>query len=102
VDDILYANEEDIRYVTTAPGYSSANALDTLEEVAAEVLPQGVGYAWANMSYTEKIAAAAIPKSRRLMAITENTQNVLLGQHPRSLMIEARLEEAEEEAVSTE
>ena len=42
-----------------APGYSSADALDALEEVAAEVLPQGVGYAWANMSYQEKMAGGA-------------------------------------------
>jgi HAE1 family hydrophobic/amphiphilic exporter-1 len=42
-----------------APGYSSANALDALEEVAAEVLPRGVGYAWANMSYQEKMAGGA-------------------------------------------
>ena len=46
----------------------------------------------------EAIAAAAIPKSRRLMAITENTLNLLLGQHPRSLMIETRLEEVEPSA----
>jgi HAE1 family hydrophobic/amphiphilic exporter-1 len=42
-----------------APGYSSADALDALEEVAAEVLPQGIGYAWANMSYQEKMAGGA-------------------------------------------
>jgi HAE1 family hydrophobic/amphiphilic exporter-1 len=42
-----------------APGYSSADALDALEEVAGEVLPQGVGYAWANMSYQEKMAGGA-------------------------------------------
>jgi HAE1 family hydrophobic/amphiphilic exporter-1 len=42
-----------------AAGYSSADALNALEEVAAEVLPQGVGYAWANMSYQEKMAGGA-------------------------------------------
>jgi HAE1 family hydrophobic/amphiphilic exporter-1 len=42
-----------------APGYSSADALNALEEVADEVLPQGVGYAWANMSYQEKMAGGA-------------------------------------------
>ncbi len=41
----------------------------------------------------EAIAAAAIPKNRRLMAITENTLNLLLGQYPRILGIETRLEE---------
>jgi HAE1 family hydrophobic/amphiphilic exporter-1 len=42
-----------------APGYSSADALEALEEVADEVLPQGVGYTWANMSYQEKMAGGA-------------------------------------------
>jgi multidrug efflux system outer membrane protein len=41
----------------------------------------------------EAIAAAAIPKNRRLMAIAENTINLLLGQHPRSMLIETKLEE---------
>jgi HAE1 family hydrophobic/amphiphilic exporter-1 len=39
-----------------APGYSSAQALKALEETAAEVLPQSMGYAWANMSFQEKEA----------------------------------------------
>ncbi len=39
-----------------AAGYSSAQALNALEEVAAEVLPGDMGYAWANMSYQEKAA----------------------------------------------
>ena len=39
-----------------APGYSSAQALKALEETAAEVLPQTMGYAWANMSFQEKEA----------------------------------------------
>jgi multidrug efflux system outer membrane protein len=41
----------------------------------------------------EATAAAAIPKNRRMMAIAENTLNLLLGQHPRSLMIDTKLEE---------
>jgi HAE1 family hydrophobic/amphiphilic exporter-1 len=40
-----------------AEGYSSAQALAALEEVAKEVLPTGWGYDWANMSYQEKKAA---------------------------------------------
>lgn len=40
-----------------APGYTSAQALSTLEEVAAEVLPSDMGYAWSNMSYQEKRAS---------------------------------------------
>ncbi|MFM7230415.1 MAG: efflux RND transporter permease subunit [bacterium] len=42
-----------------APGYSSAQALDALEEVAKETLPQGWGYDWANMSYQEKKVGGA-------------------------------------------
>jgi HAE1 family hydrophobic/amphiphilic exporter-1 len=40
-----------------APGFSSAQALDALEEVAKQVLPPGMGYGWSNMSYQEKQAA---------------------------------------------
>lgn len=40
-----------------APGYSSDQALDALEEVAAQVLPAGMGYEWTNMSYQERKAS---------------------------------------------
>ena len=40
-----------------AEGYSSAQALDALEEVADATLPSDMGYAWANMSYQERVAA---------------------------------------------
>jgi HAE1 family hydrophobic/amphiphilic exporter-1 len=40
-----------------APGYTSAQALAALEEVAETALPSDMGYAWANMSYQEKQAA---------------------------------------------
>jgi HAE1 family hydrophobic/amphiphilic exporter-1 len=39
-----------------AAGYSSAQALSALEQVAEETLPADMGYAWANMSYQEKAA----------------------------------------------
>ncbi|RLA44852.1 MAG: hydrophobe/amphiphile efflux-1 family RND transporter, partial [Gammaproteobacteria bacterium] len=39
-----------------APGYSSAQALAALEEVAAEVLPDDMSYAWSGMSFQEKAA----------------------------------------------
>jgi len=42
-----------------ASGYSSAQALDALEEVAAEVLPFDMGYEWSNMSYQEKEASGS-------------------------------------------
>lgn len=37
-----------------AKGYSSAQALQALEEVASEVLPSDMGYAWNAMSFQEK------------------------------------------------
>jgi HAE1 family hydrophobic/amphiphilic exporter-1 len=39
-----------------AAGYSSAQALAALEEVADQTLPGDMSYAWANMSYQEKAA----------------------------------------------
>jgi HAE1 family hydrophobic/amphiphilic exporter-1 len=40
-----------------APGYSSGQAMAAMEEVAAEVLPAGMSYAWSDMSYQEKKAS---------------------------------------------
>ncbi|MEW6366993.1 MAG: multidrug efflux RND transporter permease subunit [Acidobacteriota bacterium] len=40
-----------------SPGYSSGQAMNALEEVAREVLPQEIGYDWADLSYQEKKAA---------------------------------------------
>jgi hydrophobic/amphiphilic exporter-1 (mainly G- bacteria), HAE1 family len=42
---------------TAAPGYSSGQALDALEQVAAQTLPREMGYDWADLSYQEKKAA---------------------------------------------
>jgi HAE1 family hydrophobic/amphiphilic exporter-1 len=42
---------------TPAPGYSSGQALDALEEVAHKALPPEMGYAWNALSYQEKVAA---------------------------------------------
>ncbi|HTR19484.1 MAG TPA: multidrug efflux RND transporter permease subunit [Gemmatimonadales bacterium] len=39
-----------------APGYSSAQALTALEEVAHQTLPPDMGYAWNAMSFQEKAA----------------------------------------------
>ncbi|HEX4823019.1 MAG TPA: multidrug efflux RND transporter permease subunit [Candidatus Polarisedimenticolaceae bacterium] len=44
-----------------APGYSSGQAMAALERVAAEVLPRGMGYEWADLSYQEKHAGSAGP-----------------------------------------
>ena len=38
---------------TSAPGYSSGEAIQALQEVAAEVLPAGYGYEFGGMSYEE-------------------------------------------------
>ncbi|MFC3614143.1 efflux RND transporter permease subunit [Lutimaribacter marinistellae] len=38
----------------TMPGVSSAEALERMEAIAAEVLPQGIGYEWTELSYQEK------------------------------------------------
>jgi hydrophobic/amphiphilic exporter-1 (mainly G- bacteria), HAE1 family len=37
-----------------APGYSSGQALDALEEVAKTTLPPEIGYDWADLSYQER------------------------------------------------
>ncbi len=42
-----------------APGYSSAEALDAVEEVANSSLPGDLGYAWNAMSYQEKVASGS-------------------------------------------
>jgi len=42
---------------SAAPGYSSGDALAALEEVARDVLPSEMGYAWNAMSYQEQAAA---------------------------------------------
>ncbi|MGM0426548.1 MAG: efflux RND transporter permease subunit [Thermodesulfobacteriota bacterium] len=40
-----------------ADNFTSAQALEALEETAARVLPDGMGYEWSNMSYQQKKAA---------------------------------------------
>jgi HAE1 family hydrophobic/amphiphilic exporter-1 len=40
-----------------APGYSSGQALDALEDVAAKTLPADMGYSWNGLSYQEKVAS---------------------------------------------
>ncbi len=38
----------------TAPGASSGQALDAMEEVAKEVLPRSMGYEWTSIAYQER------------------------------------------------
>ena len=42
---------------SAAPGYSSGQAMDALEEVAKTTLPPEMGYDWADLSYQEKQAS---------------------------------------------
>lgn len=42
---------------SAAPGYSSGQAMDALEEVAKTTLPAEMGYDWADLSYQEKQAS---------------------------------------------
>jgi len=44
-----------------APGYSSGQALDALEQVARETLPREVSYDWSDLSYQEKKAGGSGP-----------------------------------------
>ncbi len=46
---------------TTAPGYSSGQAMQALEEVAAEVLPSTFTYEWADLSREEKLSSGHTP-----------------------------------------
>jgi HAE1 family hydrophobic/amphiphilic exporter-1/multidrug efflux pump len=42
-----------------APGYSSGDAIEVMEELAAEVLPRGYQLAWTGTAYQEKVSGGA-------------------------------------------
>jgi HAE1 family hydrophobic/amphiphilic exporter-1 len=44
----------------SAPGFSSGQALDLMEQIGAQALPKGTGYEWTAMSYQEKEVGAQI------------------------------------------
>jgi hydrophobic/amphiphilic exporter-1 (mainly G- bacteria), HAE1 family len=48
---------------SSAPGYSSLQAMKALEEVFAKVMPQEMGYDYIGMSYQEKKASEGVPIS---------------------------------------
>ena len=48
-----------------APGYSSGQALDALEEVARATLPPEMSYDWSDLSYQERRAAGNAARSSR-------------------------------------
>ena len=39
-----------------APGYSTGQAQDAIERIAAETLPRGIGFEWTEITYQDKIA----------------------------------------------
>jgi HAE1 family hydrophobic/amphiphilic exporter-1 len=43
-----------------AAGFSSGQALDVMEQIAAKTLPRGMGYEWTALSYQEKAVGAQI------------------------------------------
>ncbi|MFI0435389.1 MAG: efflux RND transporter permease subunit [Parachlamydiaceae bacterium] len=43
-------------YGVSAPGYSSGQSLETMEQLASQVLPAGMSYEWTSTAYQEKIA----------------------------------------------
>jgi HAE1 family hydrophobic/amphiphilic exporter-1 len=45
---------------TPAPGFSSGQAIDVMEHLAARILPSGIGYEWTAMSYQEKAVGGQI------------------------------------------
>ena len=46
---------------STAPGYSSGQAMQAMEEVAAQVLPKTFTYEWADLSREEKLSGGQTP-----------------------------------------
>ena len=44
----------------SAPGYSSGQALQTLEKIAKDTIPSGIKTSWTGMSYQEKLAGNSI------------------------------------------
>jgi multidrug efflux pump len=44
---------------SAAPGYSSGDAINAMEEVAKEVLPRGYTFAWTGTAYQEKVSGGA-------------------------------------------
>jgi multidrug efflux pump len=52
-----------------APGYSSGQALDALEEVATKTLPSEMGYAWNALSYQERVAAGSSTRALGLSLV---------------------------------
>jgi HAE1 family hydrophobic/amphiphilic exporter-1 len=52
-----------------APGYSSGQALDALEDVARTTLPPEMGYSWNALSYQEKVASGNMARTLGLSLV---------------------------------
>ncbi|MBV9761992.1 MAG: multidrug efflux RND transporter permease subunit [Acidobacteriaceae bacterium] len=50
-------------FASAAPGYSSGQAMQALQEVFAQTMPREMGYDYMGMSYQEQKAAAGLPAS---------------------------------------
>lgn len=48
---------------SVAPGFSTAQAMDAMEEVFRKTMPSGMGYDYFGMSYQENLAAQGVPPS---------------------------------------
>jgi len=45
---------------SAAPGFSSGQALDIMDQIGAQALPKGTGYEWTAISYQEKVVGSQI------------------------------------------
>ena len=41
---------------STRPGFSSGQSLDTMEQIARQVLPAGIAFEWTDLAYQERLA----------------------------------------------
>src|SRR5436305_1218820 len=54
---------------SAAPGYSSGQAMDALEQVAAQTLPREMGFDWSDLSFQEKRAAGTASRTFALSLV---------------------------------
>ena len=53
-----------------APGYSSGQAREALEDVFAQTMPREMGFDYSGMSYQEQKAAEGVPRSSDFWTFT--------------------------------
>jgi HAE1 family hydrophobic/amphiphilic exporter-1 len=54
---------------SAAPGYSSGEAMDALQQVAAQTLPREIGFDWSDLSFQEKRAAGTTGRTFALSLV---------------------------------